>query len=115
MPTNTQQMEILNGWKEIANYMGRGVRSLQRPALMRPQMAELDLSFFSPCGTFGALLDRNVVASTKYHEASSELLSLAGQQKAAGFAKAKQNCKNCLDECKRTTAALRAHRAAHGC
>jgi len=30
MPANTQRLEILNGWKEIANYLGKGVRTLQR-------------------------------------------------------------------------------------
>ena len=78
-------------------------------------MAELDFQSLSPCRTYGALLDRNVVASFKYHEATSELVSLAGQQKAASFAEAKRSCKSCLDECKRTIAALRAHKAAHGC
>ena len=78
-------------------------------------MADFDLQFFSPCQTYGALLDRNVVASARYHQATSELVSLAGHQKAAGFAEAKRNCETCLDECTRTAAAMRAHRAAHGC
>ena len=30
MPANTQQLEILNGWKEIATYLGKGVRTVQR-------------------------------------------------------------------------------------
>ncbi len=78
-------------------------------------MAEFDLTFLSPCRTYGALLDRNAVASARYHKATSELVSLAGRQKAAGFAEAKQNCEACLDECKRTVAAMRAHKAAHQC
>lgn len=78
-------------------------------------MAELDLTFLGACETYGALLDRNAVASAKYHEATSELVSLAGQEKAARFPEAKRNCETCLDECKRTAAAMRAHKAAHGC
>lgn len=78
-------------------------------------MAQFDLPSFSPCRTYGALLDLNAVASSKYHEAISELVSLAGQQKAAGFAEAKRNCEIGLDDCKRTIAAMRAHKAAHGC
>ncbi len=77
-------------------------------------MAQFDLPSFSPCRTYGALLDRNAVASSKYHEATSELVSLAGQQKA-GFAEAKRNCEISLDDCKRTIAAMRAHKAAHRC
>ena len=30
MPANTQQREIFNGWKEIASYLGKGVRTVQR-------------------------------------------------------------------------------------
>jgi len=30
MPANTQQLEIINGWKEIANYLGKSVRTVQR-------------------------------------------------------------------------------------
>lgn len=29
-PTNPARLDILNGWKEIANYLGKGVRSVQR-------------------------------------------------------------------------------------
>ena len=68
-----------------------------------------------PCATYSALLDRSAVASAKYYEATSELVSLAGKQKAAGFAEAKRNCETCLDDCKRTTAAMRAHKVVHGC
>ena len=78
-------------------------------------MAQLDLLSFIPCKTFAALLRCNAVASTKYHEATSELMSLAGQLRAAGFAEAKHNCEICLDECKRTAAAMRAHKTTHGC
>ena len=78
-------------------------------------MARLDLSFFGPCHTFSILLDHNALASAKYHEATSKLVSLAGQQKAAGFAEAKRHCETCLAECKRTASALRAHKAAHRC
>ena len=78
-------------------------------------MAESHFSPFGPCIKYSALLDRNATASTRYHEATSELLSLAGQRNAAGFAEAKRHCVCCLDECKRTAAAMRAHKAAHGC
>ena len=78
-------------------------------------MAQLDPLSFSPCERYGALLDRNVIASTKYYEATSELVSLSGQLNAEGFAEAKRNCEACLDECKRTAAAMRAHKIAHGC
>jgi len=30
MPANTQRLEIFSGWKEIANYLGKGVRTVQR-------------------------------------------------------------------------------------
>ena len=78
-------------------------------------MAESHLPRFFPCHIYSALLDRNAVASSKYHEATSELMLLAGQQNAARFAESKQNCKDSLDDCKRTAAATRAHKAAHGC
>ena len=29
-PINPARLDILNGWKEIANYLGKGVRSVQR-------------------------------------------------------------------------------------
>lgn len=78
-------------------------------------MAEFDLPSLSFCKTYGVLLDRNVVASSRYHDATSELMSLAGTQKATEFAEAKRNCETCLDDCKRTVTAMRAHRTAHGC
>jgi len=78
-------------------------------------MAKSYIPFVSPCKTYGALLERNVMASRKYHEATSALVSLAGHDIAAGFAEAKRDCEACLDECKRTASAIRAHKAAHGC
>ena len=78
-------------------------------------MAQLEFLSFSPCAIYGALLDRNVVASGKYHDATSELMYLAGQREYARFAEAKRNCEIRLDECKRTTDAMRTHRATHGC
>lgn len=78
-------------------------------------MAESHFPLFGPCIRYSALLDRNVTASSRYQDATSKLLSLAGQQNAAGFAEAKRNCEACLDECIRTTAAMRAHKAAHRC
>lgn len=78
-------------------------------------MAESHFPLFGLCITFSALLDRNAVASSQYHEATSELLSLAGQKKAESFADAKRHCEACLDECKRSAGAMRAHKAAHGC
>ena len=78
-------------------------------------MAESHLPRFRPCHTYRGLLKRNAVASSKYHGATSELMSLAGYQNAARFAESKQNCDRCLDDCKRAAAAMRAHKAAHGC
>jgi hypothetical protein len=78
-------------------------------------MAKSYIPLGSPCTTYGALLDRNVMASGKYHEATSALVSLAGKDTAADFANAKRDCEACLDECKRTASAMRAHKAAHGC
>ena len=78
-------------------------------------MAESHLPIFVPCRTYSALLSLNAVASGKYHEATSDLMSLAGQGKFAIFAKARRNCEICLKDCKRTAAAMRAHKAAHGC
>lgn len=30
MPANSQQLEIFSGWKQIADYLGKGVRTAQR-------------------------------------------------------------------------------------
>ena len=30
MPANTRRLEVINGWKEIANYLGKSVRTVQR-------------------------------------------------------------------------------------
>lgn len=78
-------------------------------------MAERYLSLFGPCITYSALLNLNAMASAKYHAATSELVSLAATGAPVRFAEAKRNCKTCLRTCKRTTAAMRAHKAAHGC
>jgi hypothetical protein len=78
-------------------------------------MAEPHLPVFARCITYAALLERNCAASSKYFDAVSVLVFLAGKQKAACFAEAKRNCETCLKDCRRTAAALRAHRAAHGC
>ena len=67
------------------------------------------------CKRYSVLLDQHSIASTKYHEATSRLISLAGQSKPDRFAEAKQNCKSCLNDCKRTSAAIRVHKANHGC
>lgn len=78
-------------------------------------MAESHFSLFGPCTTYSALLDRNCVASSEYYAALSELVLLAGTENGALFAEAKLNCQICLRNCKRTTAAMRAHKAAHRC
>lgn len=78
-------------------------------------MAAFSLPSFVPCEIYSSLLIFNAVASGEYHEATSELMALAGQGKYALFAEAKRNCETCLDNCKRTTAAMRAHKASHGC
>ena len=67
------------------------------------------------CKTYNALLDRYSIAASSYHEATSKLMSLAGQSKTARFAEAKHNCETCLNDCKSTSAAMRVHKAAHGC
>lgn len=77
-------------------------------------MARFHLSFCF-CRTYSALLVRNSVASGKYHEATSKLMLLAGQRQAARFAEAKRYCETCLRNCRRTAAAMRAHKAAHRC
>ena len=78
-------------------------------------MATFDPQSYRPCAKYGNLLDRNATASTRYHHATSELMSLAGTQKAALFAEAKRICEICLAECEATADAMRAHKAAHGC
>lgn len=78
-------------------------------------MAESHFSLFGPCVTYSALLDRNCMASSKYYEALSELVFLAGKLNSARFAETKRNCEICLRICKRTTAAMQAHKAAHRC
>ena len=67
------------------------------------------------CKRYSVLVDRHSIASSRYHHATCELISLAGQWKPARFAEAKQNCESCLDDCKRTAAAMRLHKANHGC
>lgn len=67
------------------------------------------------CKKYSFLLDRHSIASTKYHQATCRLISLAGQSKPVPFAEAKQNCEICLNDCKRTAAAVLNHKAAHGC
>ncbi len=44
------------------------------------------------CERYSVLLDRHSIASTKYHQATCRLFSLAGQSKPDRFAEAKQNC-----------------------
>lgn len=78
-------------------------------------MVESHLPLFVPCTTYGALLDCHSVASSKYFQAVSELLLLAGKQNRAGFGEAKRYCEICLRNCKGTAAAMRTHKAAHGC
>jgi hypothetical protein len=78
-------------------------------------LAESHLPPFGPCITYSALLDRRAIASSEYFEALSELLFLAGKQNSARFGEAKRNCEICLRNCERTVAAMRAHKAAHGC
>ena len=78
-------------------------------------MANSHLSFFDPCKTYNALLDRHAAASSVYYEAVSKLMSLAGKQKAGGFAEAKQNCVISLRNCKHTRQLCIAHKAVHGC
>jgi hypothetical protein len=78
-------------------------------------MAESHFPFLGPCIAYSALLDRSCVASSEYYEAVSALVPLAGKQKAASFAEAKRNCEISLKNCKRTAAAMRAHKVAHGC
>ena len=51
---NAQPLEILNGWKEIANYLGKGVRTVQR------YERELGLPVRRP-----AAKDRGAVVATK--------------------------------------------------
>ena len=67
------------------------------------------------CKRYSVLLDRHSVASTRYHQATSRLISLAGQSQPDRFAEAKQNCDACLNHCKQTAAAMRIHRANHRC
>jgi hypothetical protein len=52
-----------------------------------------------------------MVESAKYHNATSELVSLAGHGKDAGFAEEKRNCEIGLDDFKHAVDAMRAHKA----
>ncbi len=67
------------------------------------------------CKRYSVLLDRHSIASYRYHHATCRLTFLAGQSKPARFAEAKQKCETCLNDCKRTSAAMRLHKANHGC
>ena len=78
-------------------------------------MAEFHLADLCPCHTYNALLHCHAAASARYHDATTELVSLAGHGDDARFVEAKQNCEICLEDCKRTVAAMRAHKAAHRC
>lgn len=78
-------------------------------------MAVPHLPLFGFCTTYSALLDRHSMATGRYYDALAELVCLAGKQKPARFAEAKRNCDMCLGNCKRTAAAMHAHKAAHGC
>ena len=78
-------------------------------------MAEAHVLFFAPCKTYSTLLDRHSVASGIYCKAVSELVFLAGKQKGESFQEAKRNCEILHRNCKRTAAAMHAHKAKHGC
>lgn len=67
------------------------------------------------CDEFNALLERNVAASSNYHRAILKLAQLAGQNAPVSFGVAKIDCASCLEECRRTTDALRRHQAEHSC
>ena len=67
------------------------------------------------CATYNALLDRNCHASARYFETTCRLMMLVGKGKTASFEGARRDCKMCLENCRRTAAALHAHQAAHGC
>lgn len=47
-PRQNAQLKILSGWKEIANYLGRGVRTVQR------YEREMGLTIHRPAGKFRA-------------------------------------------------------------
>lgn len=78
-------------------------------------MAQCSPLSSAPCIKFNALLDLQCLASRHYFFAVAELVFLAGKQAGDRFLEAKRNCEICLENCKSATAALRAHRDAHGC
>ena len=61
------------------------------------------------------LIEAVCVASERYYNATTQLVSLAGKSLHGVFANAKIDCYDRLGDCQRAKAALRLHKAAHGC
>ncbi len=65
------------------------------------------------CGICNALLERNFEASSRYHEAITQLHKLAGQHDSSSFDHMKSLCRSCLEECERSTSEFRQHKTDH--
>jgi hypothetical protein len=77
-----RQLEILGGWKEIANYLGKGVRTVQR------YECELGLPIRRPAGrSTGSVIATKAeidawISASPLREASSLSLRYSGPRKA---------------------------------
>jgi len=67
------------------------------------------------CDEYNALVERSVAASSSYLGAITKLVQFAGKNEPVSFNAAKHLCSICLEECRRTTDALRRHQAEHAC
>lgn len=67
------------------------------------------------CSTYSQLLGKYCSATSNYLKAIEALTKLAGVSSAANFAEAKQECEDCLEECRRTRDTANQHKVRHGC
>ena len=67
----------------------------------------------SYCYQCSFLLNANHGASARYLSAITALVKVAGKNEPELFHDAKSFCEVCLTECKRTSHAVRAHKAVH--
>ena len=61
------------------------------------------------------LLEDICVASSRYYEATSRLVALAGRSTPMNFSDTKDECSARLQDCRHAKTAMRDHRADHGC
>ena len=67
------------------------------------------------CATQQQLIEDICVASSRYYEATSRLVNLAGRSTGTNFVDAERDCRSRLRDCRRAKTALTDHKADHGC